>query len=448
MSYRANARLMIIGALVVVACSTANGASTAFRSDSEFDQWMQNYYRSPSPDRLLGAFNYYSASTMYGIAHARLPIAQFFASAYGEDPAALKTLVEAVTSNPASNPRMFALRVLWLADSESSRSLLKQVSDSWRDKNVQALLLEIGDRRPKDLLSQPVQVPAELDMLWSMFFATGDRRPIERLVVVLPLLKEGHGLDIAFGGAAKWSLESNAARHETVLAILEELSPQATGVTKELLQEIIRSAGGKPDTAPNPSPAACAPARMVRVVFRDVTPGVDAGSFAAQPKTLYRLGTKYGRAEEALDSANGIHGLIVVNEPDLWAVNLATKTGQHSIDPDKPGQFRAAIVGGPGTPEVIRRLEFGCEFEYLKALGLIGHKSTIDGAEVDQYEVIAGSNRVVVSFRTGTPQPMAYALYEQGKLTYDMRYVEYDTTLEPRISLFDKPQGISIEEAK
>ena len=46
--------------------------------------------------------------------------------------------------------------------------------------------------------------------------------------------------------------------------------------------------------------ADCAPEKMVRIVVRDATPGVDPDSFAAQPKTIYRLGSKYARTEEAV----------------------------------------------------------------------------------------------------------------------------------------------------
>src|SRR5207249_2734116 len=99
-----------------------------------------------------------------------------------------------------------------------------------------------------------------------------------------------------------------------------------------------------------PCRADCVPEKMVKVVLRDVTPGIDRASFAAKPRTLYRWGSKYGRTEEALDSRLKIHGLIVVNEPDLFMVNLATRTGQHIVDTGGPYHFHAPIVGGADDP--------------------------------------------------------------------------------------------------
>jgi hypothetical protein len=248
MRYRAQAVLVALATVLGVAPAAGAEGSVPFRSEPQFNQWVQNYYQHPAPDALLDVLVYYSTSTLYATAHARMPMAQFFASAYGDDPSRLGAVVTAAEQQPSANTRMFVARVLWLVNSDSSRSLLKHASEAWHDKNVQALLSQFGDQPPRDLLRSPVRTPDDLDMLWSMFFATGDRRPIEQLVIVLPLLKEGHGLAIVFGGAAQWSLQSNAARHPKLLAILKDLSQESNGTTKELLEEIVSAAQTKPGT--------------------------------------------------------------------------------------------------------------------------------------------------------------------------------------------------------
>src|SRR2546428_6825935 len=60
--------------------------------------------------------------------------------------------------------------------------------------------------------------------------------------------------------------------------------------------------------------AECAPEKMVRIVTRDATPGIDPQSFPALPKTLYRLRKRPGRVEEEPGASRRGHGLIVVNE--------------------------------------------------------------------------------------------------------------------------------------
>lgn len=48
------------------------------------------------------------------------------------------------------------------------------------------------------------------------------------------------------------------------------------------------------------------PQTMTKMVVQIQSPDVKAGSFAAQPKTLLRAGTKYCRVEEAPDPEHGI----------------------------------------------------------------------------------------------------------------------------------------------
>jgi hypothetical protein len=66
---------------------------------------------------------------------------------------------------------------------------------------------------------------------------------------------------------------------------------------------------------------------MTRLVARLQSPDIPEKSFAAQPKVIYRAGTRYGRTEESPDLEHGIYGLMIINEPDTWLIKLFTKTG-------------------------------------------------------------------------------------------------------------------------
>lgn len=66
--------------------------------------------------------------------------------------------------------------------------------------------------------------------------------PVRRIISSLHLLKDGHGMDIAVGGAAQWSLASNAVQHRRVYEICREELKKSDGSTKEMLEEIIAKA--------------------------------------------------------------------------------------------------------------------------------------------------------------------------------------------------------------
>jgi hypothetical protein len=72
-----------------------------------------------------------------------------------------------------------------------------------------------------------------------------------------------------------------------------------------------------------------APKTMNRITVQLDGPEIPQDSFARKPKTIYRAGSRYCRVEEAADPEHNIHGLLILNEPNAWMVNLATKTAPH-----------------------------------------------------------------------------------------------------------------------
>jgi hypothetical protein len=72
---------------------------------------------------------------------------------------------------------------------------------------------------------------------------------------------------------------------------------------------------------------------VTRIVTRYLSPVIQPGSFGAKPKTLYIASDGYSRTEEEPDPEQGVHGLIIVSEPDVWMINLFDHTGRHIVDP-------------------------------------------------------------------------------------------------------------------
>lgn len=192
----------------------------------------------------------------------------------------------------------------------------------------------------------------------------------------------------------------------------------------------------------------CAPERMVKVVFRDATPGLDPNAFAAKPKVLYRLGTRFGRLEESADPALGIHGLMITSEPDLWMINLATKTGKHMLDPGEPYHFHAPILAGPNDPEFLKSFEFGCELAYMKAKSVAPEAAPIETRKLDSYRVTEGNRTIFLAVDSKLQKPVAAALYEGGRIVAYLKYLSYDANLEPDLSLFEPPSGVKMSESK
>jgi hypothetical protein len=114
------------------------------------------------------------------------------------------------------------------------------------------------------------------------------------------------------------------------------------------------------------------PETMTKISVRLESPDDPADSFAAKPKTMYRAGNGYCRTEEVPDPEHGIHGLMILNEPDAWMVNLLSKTARHFVDPGPTFNCHLPLFGGEPAKSAaemknpLLELEFGQELEYFK----------------------------------------------------------------------------------
>jgi hypothetical protein len=194
--------------------------------------------------------------------------------------------------------------------------------------------------------------------------------------------------------------------------------------------------------------AACDFDKMLRVVYRDVTPGVPRDSFAAKPKTLYRVGTRYGRVEEAPDPDQGIHGLVIVNEPDVWMVNLIDKSAKHIVDRGDTTDFHAPILWTDDMPADLKRFEFGCELQFMKEIGAHKERVEVQGEKKDKYTLVRDKYRVALFVGVKDRLPKAVVVQAGERVIHAIRYEIWEHGLEPKLDLFEAPNDVAIHEAK
>jgi hypothetical protein len=195
------------------------------------------------------------------------------------------------------------------------------------------------------------------------------------------------------------------------------------------------------------------PKTMTKMVVQLQGSDVPDDSFAAKPKTIFRAGNKYCRIEEKPDPEHGIHGVIIVNEPETWMVNLADGTAKHMTDPGPTFNCRLPIFAGwlselPGdAAKQIGGLEFGHEMEFFTAGGAKPDKGPeLQSQQTNTYMLSFGDISLAL-FTYGTPErPLAVAL-RRGNKHQILWYSGYGE-IEFDAKLFDKPSGVKIEEMK
>jgi hypothetical protein len=235
-------RLRMAGLVTIVFLSMALSGSCAdagFGSEEEFGQWMMFYYRDPTPGKILPALEYFTGSSMYKT-NATLPAVAFFSALFRKDSGTMRKTFEDISQGGSENSRVMLINILALTNTKESRELLDKARGVWASEKLQTIISNKTSGIHEDIYNMPVDNPLILDMLWASFSATGDDLPVRRIISVLHLLNDGTGEDIMVGGAANWSLKSNAQQHPRVMEICKQELLSAQGETKALLEEIVK----------------------------------------------------------------------------------------------------------------------------------------------------------------------------------------------------------------
>lgn len=194
------------------------------------------------------------------------------------------------------------------------------------------------------------------------------------------------------------------------------------------------------------------PKTMTKIEVHLEGPEVMAGSFSAKPKVIYRAGTGYCRVEEVEDTENKIHGLLIVNEPDAWMVNLYDKSARHIVDPGPTFNCKLPIFANVDPKDeaamLYPDLQFGSELKFFKNMGSTGQPGPDEhGKKTTQYTIeIGGTRFVMFTIRTPNERPLAVgrAVGDKGEVFIYTAYeqIPFDA------KLFARPDGTKISEAK
>lgn len=191
------------------------------------------------------------------------------------------------------------------------------------------------------------------------------------------------------------------------------------------------------------------PANMIHVIAQTTGGDIQAGSFAEKPKTYWRASNRYCRIEEEPDPDNNIHGIVVMNEPDAWLVNLADNTAKHMVDPGPTFNCKLPIFAFDleTAKSKIGELEFGHELEFFTA----NHAELIDGPKLsfktNTYQLTIENATLVLVERADIHAPIMVGLSRGGK-TFQVRYLLWEDQLPFDSKLFATPSGMKIEEVK
>jgi hypothetical protein len=195
------------------------------------------------------------------------------------------------------------------------------------------------------------------------------------------------------------------------------------------------------------------PKTMTRMVVQLESTDVPASSFATKPKTMFRAGTKYCRIEEEPDPAQGIHGLTIIDEPDMWMVNLATKTARHMVDSGPAYNCRLPILGSrlaelpEDQAQQMGGLEFGEEMDFFRSKGATLKPGPVLQTKQTVTFILRFGDSSVALFAYGTPERPLAVVWTRGDKHDIYWYSDYEE-MDFNAALFARPPGVKIEGVK
>ena len=182
--------------------------------------------------------------------------------------------------------------------------------------------------------------------------------------------------------------------------------------------------------------------RMIKIQYHFDSPQVTRNKFEFTPRTLYRSSTKYFRHEEQEDTKNETHNLFIVNEPDVWIVNLYDNSGQHEVDDGPTFHTRVPVFGDKKNNATID-FEFGQEQAYFKYYGARQVSDTTINSEYCQaYELTRGNWVLHLYVSDYSQLPYVVTRKDINKRVQLVWYDSYETDLILDASLFQKPENV------
>lgn len=257
--------LAVLAILLTHANATPAG-KTEFYSRSDVVEWMDGYRLKPEPARLPAAIHALSeAGTLRDPEAAGFTVG-FTAGVLAANRALAERLAEQMAALPPGDQWLVVRAVAYSGMPAWKATLAKLAArlpgrramiDGYLTGRLPTLDAIPLDQSPTLLEKFRLQLggktsvaattfgnnPELLDTLWGLYFATGNYRPVWRLLTMLPWSKDNDSIvRLNAGSAAKYTLASNAARYPDLLALLKEMAPYQDEKVAPVLAEVIRAA--------------------------------------------------------------------------------------------------------------------------------------------------------------------------------------------------------------
>jgi hypothetical protein len=260
---------IVLAILILPAAAAAVGHLEELSSREDVLKWIDSYRNRPDPASVPIAMKVLGRRGVLQDADSAGVYVGFLAGVIGAHPSEAESLVAKVLPALAEEDQWIVVRAIAYSGLPDWKALLSKFAarmpsravmiEKYLDGTLPALdqvplesdkpaLLDkmksyFGSSTPKPSALTFDSSPELLDTLWGYYFATGNYRPVSRIIVMLPWSKETESVEkLTVGGMAKYTLVSNATRSRDLLAMLKRASSHQPRSIVPILNEVIEAA--------------------------------------------------------------------------------------------------------------------------------------------------------------------------------------------------------------
>ncbi len=227
-------------------------------NDNDFNNWLKYYYLHKNASLAPGAIKFIRNFYRDKNNESFMPTyATFFSEVFKENKDKLSIWIEDLDEFSFEEMMYYYYLPLYWSETQEGINVILKDYHKYNETQKSVLLNLLFSNIP-DLDEIEINDAVYLDMLWTKFFVRGNKKPIQRIISVLPNLK-GNSRDtlkeipekdlfpIIIALSAQWSLISNGISNKEVFEIIQEeyRSTQNKEIKNELeiiIEEIEKTA--------------------------------------------------------------------------------------------------------------------------------------------------------------------------------------------------------------
>ncbi len=183
--------------------------------------------------------------------------------------------------------------------------------------------------------------------------------------------------------------------------------------------------------------------KMLYVEYRVLSPALPPSSAESQTRKLWLVGNKYMRFEDVPNPGTGVHGLIIVAEPNIWVIDRKSNQGQRSVDPGPSHAVHFPMLATESSAR-LRQLEFGGELAFFQQNGARELASqVVDGVTCRVFAMEVDERELLLYLRKDDKPFQITVKNDSGE--YSVRILKYEPDTKPDLGLFKPPVGVTFK---